>query len=356
MKKLVYSALALTLTGVPALATDNGWSGLDKEIESLSSSLQTANTSGPKVGGWVITSYRHSSDIDANGATPGDPKQSGFQFESVRLEVQGDAGNDYSYKVSFDLATGAAAIKDAYATWKIAEGIKGKLGRFKEPVLRSALISDARLLFLDRTLLGAVLGRRDLGAAVSGSFDVVDWYVAFQNGTDGIADEHTYTLRATANVVGKTGSGMVEGAYGAGDETNVTVGLAYQDDTNLDKGSLIAGEASLTAGPFSVAAEIVDFDKGTTGVYGLSLVNGTDVSDTTPWDVTVSYAVTPQWEVQGRFEDTDNVADETSFSLGVNYYVHNHDIKWQGQWKSVKTDNTAIGDVDQLGVGLAVSF
>lgn len=355
MKKLVYSALALTLTGVPALAADNGWSGLDKEIESLSSSLQNANTAGPKVGGWVITSYRHSSDIDANGAAAGEPNQSGFQFESVRLQVEGDAGKDYSYRVSVDLKTGTALIKDAYATWKIADNVMGKIGRFKEPVLRSAIISDNKLLFLDRTFLGEALGRRDLGAQVSGSFDVVDWAVAFQDGSDGQADEHTYTLRATANVVGKSGSGKREGAYDAGEETNVTVGIAYQDDTNKDKGTIIAGEASMTAGPFSVAAEIVDFDKGDAGTFGLGLMNGTDVADTTPWDVTVSYAITPEWEVQGRYEDADNDLDETSYSLGANYYVDGHNIKWQGQWKSVKSDG-AVGDVDQLGVGLAVSF
>lgn len=356
MKKLVYSALALTLTGVPALATDNGWSGLDKEIESLSSSLQTANTAGPKIGGYVITSYRYSSDVDADPVAAGQQDQSGFQFDAIRLQVEGDAGKDYSYKVSFELSSGTATLKDAYAVWKIAESVKGKIGQFKEPVLRSALISDNKLLFLDRTFLGAALGTRDLGAMVSGSFDVVDWAVSVQNGTDSQAKEQAYTLRLTANVIGKSGSGLREGAYDAGDDTNVTVGLAYRDDTNLDDGTLIAGEASMTAGPFSVAAEIVDFDKGTAGAFGIDLMNaGSDVSDTTPWDVTVSFAITPEWEVQGRYEDADNTRNESSYSLGANYYVDGHNIKWQGQWKSVMSDG-AVGDVDQFGLGLAVSF
>lgn len=360
MKKLVYSALALTLTGVPALATDIGWSGLDKEIESLSSSLQSANPSAPTVGGWVLTSYRHSSDIDVGGND-----QSGFQFDSVRLEVEGDAGSDYSYKVSFDLSTGngsehgespngAAGLRDAWVKWRIYEGISGKIGRYKEQMLRSGLVSDSQLVLLDRTFLGELLDRRDLAVQVGGNFDVVNWAIQMMDGTDGQGDEHRFVARITANVVGKAGDTKNEGAYGAGDETNVMVGLAYQDDTNIEDGQIIAAEAALTAGPLSVAAELVDFDEGdAVGGFGLALLS--DVADTTPWDITVSFLITPEYEVAGRWEDLDDDDDSTSWTIGVNKYVRGHDIKWGAQWKAIKTDG-ATGDIDQLGIGVGVSF
>jgi hypothetical protein len=358
----VYSALALTLTGLPALATDNGWSGLDKEIDSLSSSLSTADNTGPHIGGWVRTSYRHSSDDLFTGGA-GNPDQSGFQFDTVRLELQGDVSDNYGYKISFDLGDGngaghgpspnnALTLRDAYATWRIAEGIKGKIGRFKEPVLRSALTSEPNLIFIDRTALGAALSQRDLGLAVSGNFDVLSWWLAFQDGSDGQADEHKYTVRVTASLVGNAGDKMMEGAYGAGDNTVVTVGAAYQDDTFLDDGRIIAGEAALNMGPFSLAGEIVDFDKGTAGVFGRTVIID-DASDTTPWDVTVTYAITPDWELAARYEDADDDDDTTSYRLGVDYYVHGHDIKWQAQWVKIKTDN-AVGDADQLGLGLTL--
>lgn len=367
MKKLVYSALALTLTGVPALATETGWTGLDKEIESLSSSLQSANPNAPSLGGWILVNYRHSSDIDANGAGAGTPDQSGFQFNSVRLEVEGDAGNDYSYKVSADLSNGnddlhgqspngTVQLKDAYVKWHIYEGINGKIGRFKEMLLQSAIVSDNRTLFLDRTALGDTLGRRDLGVMVFGAFDVVNWYVQAQDGTDGQADEHTFTLRATANVVGKAGQSKNEGAYGAGEETNVMVGLSLQDDSNLDKGRIVTIDASMTTGPFSAAVELADFDKGDAGTFGLGHgLIGNDVADTTPWGVTLSYLITPEYEIAGRYEDADDNDDTTGWALGVNRYIRGHDIKWGAQWRAIKTDN-AVGDIDQLGVGLGVSF
>lgn len=367
MKKLVYSALALTLTGAPALATENGWTGLDKEIESLSSSLQSANPNAPSIGGWILTSYRHSSDIDGNGASAGTNDQSGFQFDSVRLELQGDAGNSYSYKISMELSdsndalhgqspNGSVELKDAYVKMHIYEGINGKLGRFKEQVVRSAMMSDNRLLFLDRTAIGETLGRRDLGLMVFGSFDVVDWSVSAQDGSDGQGDEHTFTLHASANIVGKAGMAKNEGAFGAGDETNVTVGLSLQDDGNLDKGRVVAVEAAMTSGPFSAAAELVDFDKGDAGTFGLAHgLIGNDVADTTPWDVTVSYLITPEYEIMGRYEDSDDADDTTGFSLGVNRYIDGHNIKWTAQWRTISTDN-AVGDIDQLGVGLGVTF
>jgi hypothetical protein len=365
MKKLVYSAIALTLGSVPALASDNGWSGLDKEIEGLTSSLAADKGAGPKIGGWVITSYRDSSDIDGDSGTAGTQKQSGFQFETVRLEITGDVG-DYGYKISFDAANGNTdghasspngnlQLKDAYATWKIADQVSGKLGRFKEPLLRSALVSDNRLLFLDRTGLGDILGTRDLGVQLYGGVDLLNWAVAFQDGADGQGNEHKYTVRVTANIVGN-GTGMIEGAYGAGDETNVTVGVAYQDDTTLDKGTIIVGEASLNMGPFALAAEIVDFDDGNAGTFGKTLFIN-DVGGSTPWDVTGSFRITEQYEIALRYQDADDSDNTTSYAIGANRYEqgHGHDIKWQAQWQEVKTDN-AIGDISQFAIGLAVSF
>jgi hypothetical protein len=374
MKKLVYSALALTLVSVPAFAADNGWSGLDKEIESLSNSLAANNSSGPKIGGWVIVDFRYSKDdsqkvTDPSGLSSGKHTKADFQFETVRLEFSGDAGNDYSYKVSFDLAKGTAAsnpsygravLKDAYIDWKIVDQVKGRIGNFKEPFLRSGLISDNRLMFLQRTGLGALFAGRDIGVMLSGTFDVVNWYVSAQNGYDDQGKDQLYTGRITANVIGN-GTGSVEGAYGAGDDTNLTVGLAYADETDLDKGGRTAVEASFTTGPFSVAAELVNFDKGTSvggvNTYGSNdpVIGLNDNAKKTPWDATISYLVTDQWEAAFRYEDARDVDNSKDYGVAVNRYTQGHDIKWQGQWRHVKTDN-AIGDSDEFALGLAVSF
>src|SRR6516225_9335180 len=122
MNKLVYSALALTLVSVPGKASESEWSSLDQELNNLSSSL-SAPTTGPKIGGWIISSYRYDKRASPAALDPAIQShyQSGFQLDTVRIEVTGDAGNDYGYKISFELAqngfaagTGGAvvALKD----------------------------------------------------------------------------------------------------------------------------------------------------------------------------------------------------------------------------------------------------
>ncbi len=362
MNKLVYSAAALTLVSAPGVASENEWSSLDQEIASLTSSLNTQNT-GPKVGGWIISSWRFSDDIDADPSTPSSDDENGFQLDQARLEVSGDAGSGYSYKISVELAesetisasgvdtngdtftfttsTGQlATLKDAYATWKIGDMVTGKMGQFKQPFLRSGLVSDNKLLFLERTLLGELFSGRDLGIMFSGQFDTIDWHVAAQNGTDGIAEEYLFTGRVTANLMG-AGVGKVEGAYGAGEETNLTAGVAVSDDGAFSDGMALAGEVAMTTGPFALAAEIVDLD--------------TDIGDATPWDVTGSYMFTDMYEVALRYEDVDDSDNTTLWRVGVNRYTQGHDIKWMAQFASSDSDLAAL-EVDEFALGLVVSF
>jgi Phosphate-selective porin O and P len=342
MRKLVYSALALTLVSVPSFATENEWSSLDQEIDKLSSSLSAQNAAGPKLGGYIRTSFRYSGDEDALfGGAPNTEDELGFKLDSVRIEITGDVGQDYSYKVSFDLASGSASLKDAYVSWKMAENIKGTMGNFKKPFLRSSLIADNYLLFQERTALGAFFNVREPGLMFSGTFDTIGWWLAGQNGIDGKQDDFNYTIRLAATLMG-SGVGKVEGAYGAGEETNLTVAVSYADEGELDDGMTLAAEAALTSGPFSVSAEVVDFDDGD-AILGFPSKSGDDLhygsdnsfvsanpADSTPWDVTLSYMFTDQYEAALRYEDSDDASDLdiTAWSAGVTRYIQGHDIKW----------------------------
>lgn len=357
MKKFAYGAFALAAVGAAGQATDLGWSGLDQEINSLSASLASQNTTGPKVSGYIITALDFEQDppgINDNG-TPTDPTDDfaaegedilGWDFRAVRVEVLGDLGHDYSYKVSFDLASGAASLRDAYVDWKITDGIKGRWGRYKVPFVRSALISRSKLLFLQRTAIGEMLNIRDLGVSVSGQFEMVNFWVNAQNGSDGVIKDMFYNGRITFDVMGD-GVAMQEGAYGAGDAMGLQFGAAVGDDSGLDKGLIWAIEAALTSGPFSAHAEMVDGDTDT-------LFN-----DTTPWDATVSFMFTDMYELALRYEDFDDLANSTAYGLGVNRYIAGHDIKWTLQWYRTDTDLQSGGidfDRDQFSLGLTVRF
>jgi len=376
MLKLVYSALALTLVSVPGFATENEWSSLDQEIANLSSSLSAQNAPGPKIGGFIRTSFRYSSDEEAVFAPGNTEKEAGFKLDKVRIEIAGDVNQDYSYKVSFELNSGTAALRDAYVTWTVADNVKGTMGRFKKPVLRSGLGSDKNLLFQERTALGGFFDARDTGLMFSGNFETIDWSIAAQNGLDGKQDEFNYAARVTANLMG-AGVGKVEGAYGAGQETNLMLGLAWTDDGSMDDGSAIAVEAAMTSGPFSIAAEAVAFDEGfgptQTGTgyqnkAGDVLAWGSsnslvevDPSDNTSWDMTASYMFTEQYEAAIRFEmgEGDDVGgvdpSVEAWSACVNKYVQGHDLKWTLQWLHTSSDLVS-NEIDEYTLGLTVGI
>lgn len=336
MNKLVCSALAASVVGATGFAgtgTDS-WASLDRELESLSTSL-AAQSGGPQIGGWLISSLDMVEDAIAG---PPVDDSLGFNLRSARINVSGNVA-DYGYRVSMDLADGSAELKDAYATFKLGDAVTGRMGQFKPPTLSSFLIERNRLLFLDRTINGSTFDR-DLGLQLSGDFETVGWWLAAQNGADDQADEFLFTARVAVDLMGE-GVGAVEGAYGAPDGTALTVAAFWQDDGSFDNGTRIGAEARLTAGPFAGAAELVDNDE--------------DLGDNTPWNVTVSYLFHEQYEAALRWEDLDDSADTTRITIGVNRYVLGHDIKWTLQYSTGDSDDSAL-EADAISLGLAVSF
>jgi hypothetical protein len=353
MNKLVTTAIALTAVSASAFATDNGWVSLDQEINNLNASLSAQNATGPKVGGYVKVRYQNSGDVVVTDPVSGtDHDLSGFQLDNVRVEIAGDAGSDYSYKVSFDIASGVAELRDAYAKFQIGEQVYGKIGNFKANFLRSSTVADNKTVLLDRTILGQVpmWNSRDLGIEVGFGYDTLTFTVSAQNGSDLDGDELELCAKIAMNLMGG-GVGKVEGAYGAGDATALTAGLAYMDDGNYDNSTMLGLEVDLTSGPFSIAAEVVDVDEG--GAF----VDNTTVAfaDSTPWDVTGSYLFSDMWEGAIRYEDLDDVDNSSVMTFGVNYFVSGHDIKWTAQYQDFATDN-AVGDISVIAVGLAISM
>jgi phosphate-selective porin len=349
MKKFAYGAFALAAVGAAAQASDTGWSGLDQEINNLSASLAQQTSTAPKVSGFIIVSVDYIDGEDIGAAED----ILGVRIRQGRIQIDGSPGHDYNYRLSFDIAQDAvgqavaAVLKDAYVDWKVTDGVRGRLGQYKLPAVRSGLISDSKLLFLQRTLIGDRLGGREPGAMVSGQFDMLNFWINAQNeqsAKSGVGDlnseDMVFTGRVTADIMGD-GVAMQEGAYGAGDAMGLVVGGVVGDDGNVDKGVFWALEAALTSGPFSVAAEMADFDTG--------------LGDNTPWDATASFLINDMYEVAVRYEDFDDAANTNKITGGVNRYVAGHDIKWTLQWEHTDTD-AATGDADAFALGLVLAY
>jgi phosphate-selective porin OprO/OprP len=112
-------------------------------------------------------------------------KTSTFLLHRARLDVKGSVTDDWSYEVYTEFAGVNPKLLDAYTTYKIADYLKITAGQFKVPFSAESLVSDADLLFIDRSqVVNALSGRstdvignqngRDIGAQLSGSFAKVD--------------------------------------------------------------------------------------------------------------------------------------------------------------------------------------
>ena len=363
MNKFVLSALALTTAGGVALAgneTKGEWLSLDREIASLATtSAQAATTSGITLSGFIKTSYYNSDDL------PGDPvggtgELGGFSLNNARVNISGSIGRFSAYVQlegasaydsdgsvvdfvgnfvqPYSTANGVGVL-DAYAAWSITDEIQLRMGNFRPPVLGSALLDENQLLFLNRTFNGELWSFRDVGVQLNGNFDRLGWWAALQNGLDGQADELSYALRVAFGAMG-TGA-MVEGAYGVGTGTNLTLAAAYTDDQFLDDGAAMALEAHFAVNNFAISGELVDYEE--------------DLLDATPWTATASFLINNQFEVAARWEDIDDSADTTAITLGLNWYLEGHNAKWQINYTTLDSDVTSL-EADILALGLVVSI
>jgi len=365
MNKFVLGALALTAASTPSLAGEKDLLALDRDIESLSTSLSQAG-GGATISGFIRTSYASSSDIQP-GTSGND--LGGFSIDDARLKITGSIGN-YGVVFEFDGSNdpdfsgtpigdqfntmtpfggaygatggvGAVGVLDAYATFPITDQIMGQMGNFRPPFLASSARNEDGLLFQDRSYLGQLWAFRDQGLQISGAFDQLNFALAAQNGGDGAGSDLAISGRASFTVMGNA-PGMNEGALGQGEETSLTVGVGYYNDANLDNGTAIAIDAQFGMGMLSAAVEFVD--------------NDTDLGDNSPFNVQVGYMIVPdEWEAGLRYEDFDDAANSDAVTLGVNWYHNGHAAKWTLNYITISSD-VAAAEADIIQVGMTASI
>ena len=115
MKKLfailVLSVLALGAYAQEATSADYGYK-------------QTGFMSTPKVGAYIIGSYKYS-DLDGANGGPG------FGCRLIRAYVDGSIFNDFKYRVQLQFASGTPHVKDYFIEWAKYKEFSVKMGQFK---------------------------------------------------------------------------------------------------------------------------------------------------------------------------------------------------------------------------------
>ena len=383
MNKFVLGALALTASSAPTLAGTGTeeWTKLDKDIESLASSL-APQSSGASVNGFVKTSYAGSGDVtipyDTNGngtISAGEGNDlGGFSVDIVRLNFAGTVGN-FGLFIALDGAqetsvsgtmlpshlnggtgnAGGVNVLDAYATFKITNELSGQVGEFRPPFLGESLHSEDQLLFMDRSAIGDFWAFRDNGAMLAGQFGQISAWLAGMNGDDSAGDE--LALAARVQFVAMGAAPTVEGAYGATGQNNLIVGAGYYDDGALSDGTAFCFDAMFNAGAFSAMAGMVDHDQDIGfALPANSVTVSSNTADASPWMIAGGFMFVPnQWEAGVRYEDFDDDEDTTAITLGVNWYQAGHAAKVQFNYSMVDSDANA-NEIDMYQIGLVASI
>lgn len=357
MKKLVFSALALSATSATGLASESDWSSLDQQIEALTTSLAVQGNGGPSISGRIRTYYVNSGDVVGGLDSDGEENDLGaFAVADARMALTGSTG-DYDYKLQVDFAD-EPELLDGYVTFPIGGQVKGRMGQFKANLSRSALVSSGKLVFIDRNVVGNLFSMRDAGFLLSGEFDALDWGITIQNGGDGGGDEYFIVGKVSFDVLGD-GKDLVEGSYGGTDEPAGTVGVAFYDDGATEDGDGTLFEAAFGTNVYSFGLDFVDIGDGLytgNGSPFVALGAGALQADSTPFSIFGTYMLQPDaWEVALRYQDLDNDNDEDKIDISISNYIDGHNLKWQLQYATTSSDDED-NEVDSIWLGLQAGF
>ncbi len=361
MKKFVFSAAALTLTGT-AVANDD-WAQLDQDIQALSASVTGLEEHGMHIGGRIRTLYQSSSDVTtASGNDLG-----GFSVRNARLYSSGTTAGDIGYRVEVDFGNGAGAAQlgllDAYLDIPVGGEISARVGQFRAHVSREALIDSGNLFFVERSAIGNHFSGRSQGIALNGDMGEFGWALTIQNGNDGTGDDLFMALRGGIDLMGG-GTDLVEGAYGAGDEMEASAAVSYFSDDAVEDADGFLVEGSLATGQFSAQASILSLGDA------VSLANVDNENpaasagleaDTTPFSVQGTFMLSEAgsdygaWELGLRFQDLDDTNETTVIDFGANYYANGHDYKYIINYSSISSDDASL-EVDTITLGVNARF
>ena len=153
---------------------------------------------------------------------------------------------------------------------------------------------------------------------------------------------------------------MVEGTYGSGRQTCLSIGASYFDDPSASKdGNVVTADAALTTDRFSVAGEFQTYadDGGVPTPGNPDVKNGIfgNLSDSSPWAATAAFMIDPEkYEFGARYQALDDQFESKALTLGINRYMAGHDIMFQVNFAKVQSGG-ATSDGTVFGLGLTVN-
>lgn len=304
-------------------------------------------------------------------------------FRRLRPYIEGSLHKDWKAKFQWDMGKASGsneiAIKDAYFQYKGYKGMKVTLGNALVPFSRETLTSSKKQGFVERTFVGDHnYGSPDraLGLHLKGKSGQVNWGLSLAsssidpssskidfdtpvNESSDFNEGWIAAARAEYHIIGnvKLSQGDFSGKTGL---SVAVAGFSWNNDddnngsaNSLDNVSGLELSLAFRSSGFSVDVEFNKFEADavnpalTSGLY----VNGSTTLEN--WSVEAGYMFMPKkmelvLGVSGQ--DADGYADEwTRTTIGLNYYVKKHNIKYQLSYRQNENIDGVIGsDSDEV--------
>jgi len=163
--------------------------GLANSASGYDSLLSNYNASNIKVKAQIQARYQYNARDDM--ALGDSDTTIGFSLRRTKIEFSGDVTDSISAKVkfSFSRSSGAAALEDAYAKWKINDDVALKIGQFKQQLLREENMSSSRQLTSERSAVNETFNQ-NYSQGIEASFGRDSWRGAV-GFTDGFGTANT---------------------------------------------------------------------------------------------------------------------------------------------------------------------
>lgn len=256
-----------------------------------------------------------------------------FLIRRARLNIKGSFAEHFDFALQSEFGNNAISgvsgyrlqATDVFVNWNKYEKANLTLGQFKTPFGYEQLLSDTKVLFIERSLPNDLLTfGRQAGLAASGSFadKRITYSAGLFNGNGANSgnndnDQFMYMARAT-------------GVAWSGKPGKLTAGINAA--RSVDTGAAFTGERTawsadtqLTYGPWDFAAEYFH--------QHLDRAAGVDTS-ADGWYVQAGwYLPGRKWQLLTRYETYDpNTAisrdDSHDWTVGASYYLKGEDLKF----------------------------
>ena len=301
------------------------------------------------VHGYLRTSYLVADDPTAAS------DNEGFSFDALRLfvdatagewhfhtAVRGDRGQDLQ---PYGEPNSSAILRmpEMWAMHDFAEGFHFRLGRFRIPLLSSAMMEENGMVLYSRSFQGRLWerDRYQSGMQVDGQIGDFRGWFAVQNGEDQIGENLAITLKGQWDVIGGGTAQQYQGAYGAPDYLAATVGGAFHYDALDDNYSAQVLEGRMTLGRYYIGYEGIDLGDGLFNDVSSSLIASAMLTDTI--------------ELAAGYENVTRPERGELWRVGATWYIDGRNAKLQATYNTSDIV-TPVFDGDAFIVGLTVGF